>query len=279
MKIPDNITLPFFAYGLFKPGQLCFYRIKELVKNVSSAEIEGILKERDGIPLLVLSEGTKIKGALIQFKEGFEEEAYKRIIEIEPDEVYQWKENVRALGNICANVLLGRRPDKGSTDLEHVDNWDGRKDPYFLDAIEEIEVILRDNSKFDWDFKKLFRLQMAYSLLWICLERYAGLRYHFGEEVSKKLRYIADEDGFIGALKKYVKRTGEVHSATDPRKRSKLDPDDSRKSIDYYYQVRCNSIHRGKAVVKDFDILRESAEELLNIFKDMLSIAWDTSVL
>jgi len=33
MKPPRNIELPFFTYGLFKPGQLCFFRIKEFTKE------------------------------------------------------------------------------------------------------------------------------------------------------------------------------------------------------------------------------------------------------
>jgi hypothetical protein len=29
MNPPDDIGLPFFAYGLFKPGQLCYSRIRD----------------------------------------------------------------------------------------------------------------------------------------------------------------------------------------------------------------------------------------------------------
>ena len=89
MKSPDKTELPFFAYGLFKPGQLCFFRIKDLVDGICAAEVDGFLKERDGIPLLIRSSHSRIRGVLIRFRDGCEIEAYKRIIGIEPDEVYR----------------------------------------------------------------------------------------------------------------------------------------------------------------------------------------------
>jgi hypothetical protein len=53
MNLPPNTSLPFFAYGLFKPGQLCFIRIHDLVNNIRETEVGGTLKERDAIPLLI----------------------------------------------------------------------------------------------------------------------------------------------------------------------------------------------------------------------------------
>ena len=56
MKLPNNTGLPFFAYGIFKPGQIAHFRIKDLVENTKDAEISGSLKERDGIPLLIIGQ-------------------------------------------------------------------------------------------------------------------------------------------------------------------------------------------------------------------------------
>jgi hypothetical protein len=272
MNLPNNTKLPFFAYGLFKPGQLCFFRIKDLVKNSFDAEVSGILKERDGIPLLILTNYSKVKGVLIQFKEEHELNAYKRIIEIEPDKVYQWQE-VQLADGTKANALLGKKHDSGSADLEHAEEWDSRTDPFFKDAVEEIETILKNNSEFRWDFKTILRLQMAYSLLWTALERYAGLRYHLGKKATEKVYRIAKEEAFAKSLKKHVRAPREVYCTSDLEK-CILDPDDSLKSIKYYYQVRSNAVHRGKAVARDFDILKSSLEELLGIFKDMLDEVW-----
>lgn len=273
MNLPRNTRLPFFAYGLFKPGQLCFFRIKDLVKITLNGKVAGYLKERDGIPLLALSGHSEIKGVLIQFEHGYEKEAYERIIGIEPDEVYYWKE-IGLLDGTRANVLIGKRPDRGSSDLEHIEEWDGKDDPYFKDAIEEVEDVLRDNSKFSWDFKPLLRLQMAYALLWTSLERYAGLRYHLGKRVNEKVYQIANEEAFCKSLREHVEHPREVYGSTDLEKYT-LDPNSPEKAIKYYYQVRSNAVHRGKAVGRDFDIVRNSLKELLAIFKYMLKEAWD----
>jgi hypothetical protein len=274
MNLPNNTKLPFFAYGLFKPGQLCFFRIKDWVKNSFDAEVSGILKERDGIPLLILSNYSKVKGVLIQFKEEHELNAYKRIVEIEPDEVYKWQE-VQLTDGTKANALLGRRYDRGSADLEHAEEWDGRTDPFFKDAVEEIEAILKNNSEFRCCFKTILRLQMAYSLLWTALERYAGLRYYLGKKdtTKKKVYQIAKEEVFAKSLKKHVRTPRDIYCTSDLEKYT-LDPDDPDKSIKYYYQVRSNAVHRGKAIDRDFDILKNSLEELLGIFKDMLNEVW-----
>ena len=273
MNIPNNTKLPFFAYGLFKPGQLCFFRIKNLVKEYSEAELSGRLKERDGIPLLILDSCSKVKGFLIQFIDENEVNAYKRIIGIEPEEVYKWQE-IQLADGTKANALLGRKDDRGSSDLEHTEEWDSRTDLFFKDAVEEIETLLNNNSEFNCDnFKTIFRLQMAYSLLWSALERYAGLRYHLGTKVTEKVYQIAEEEVFAKSLKRHVKDRREVYSTSDLTK-CILDPDEPRKSIKYYYQVRSNAVHRGKAVARDFYILKYSLEELIGIFKDMLAEAW-----
>lgn len=273
MKLPRNIELPFFTYGLFKPGQLCFFRIKEFTEEISKGTIFGILKERDGIPLLIQQNYSKVKGFLIYFYSGKEDDAYKRIIEIEPEKVYKWGEAV-ANNNINANVLIGRRELRGSSDLEHCEEWDGKSDPYFRDGLEEVERFLEENQNFNLDYKTLFQLQMAYTLLWSCIERYASLRYHLGSNVAKKVQQIAKEDSFTDSLKRNVKNKRQLFSTTDLRKYV-LDPDDPIKSIDYYYQVRSNAVHRGKAVVRDFETVKSSLRELLEIFKDILNKAFE----
>lgn len=57
----------FFAYGLFKPGQLAFHKIQDLVKDSLDAKVVGKLKDRDGIPIYVNEGNNHVKGALIFF--------------------------------------------------------------------------------------------------------------------------------------------------------------------------------------------------------------------
>ena len=276
MNLPNRKDLPFFAYGIFKPHQLGFSRIKELTKSINEGKVEGILKERDGVPLLISSSESWIKGFLIYFNGGKEKEAYNRITEIEPDVVYRWDEikvNIKENEIITANVLLGKREQRGSSDLENCDEWDGKSDPLFKYGLEEVEVILKDNPDFDWEYRSLFRLQMAYALLWSAIERYASLKYHLGDQVCKKVFRIAEENSFIESLKRNVASARTVFSAADLEKRT-LDPNDPGKSIRYYYQIRSNAVHRGKAVTRDFETVKLSLKELLAIFRDLLNEAF-----
>lgn len=272
MNIPWDISLPFFAYGVFKPGQLSFTRINGLARQTVKASVNGFLKERDGVPLLIKSNNLEVKGYLVYFYDGKEVEAYKRIAKIEPNKIYKW-DIIKINDEIDANVLLGRRNDRGSSDLEHCEEWNGKDDPFFNQALEEVEEILKNNSSSGRDYRTLFRLQMAYTLLWSAIERYAGLKYHLGKNTCKKVFQIADEKCFADSLKKNVKNTRKVYNTTDLDK-CILDPDKPRKSLEYYYQVRSNAVHRGKSVVSDFNTVRCSLEELLAIFKDMLDEAF-----
>jgi hypothetical protein len=276
MNLPEKTESPFFAYGLFKPGELCYFRIRELVdkKRVTKAKVNGRLKERDGIPLL--DEGDlKIEGYLIYFKNGKEIEAYERIIDIEPDKVYYWDHIIDLENNMSANVLRGKKLTSGCSELEHWTSWTGRTDPFFKVALDEVELIYKEVSskKHDDDsdfFRSLFRLQMGYMLLWSSIERYAGLRYHLKKDVTKKVKQIAiKETKFADSLKRHVKRKDTITGAAD-LKPYNLDPNNPKDSIDYYYQVRSNVVHRGKARDKDFYILMSALKELLPIFRELL---------
>jgi len=114
---------------------------------------------------------------------------------------------------------------------------------------------------------------MAYTLLWTAIERYAGLRYHLGKDVQKKVYQIASEDIFARSLKRHVKHPRYVFRTNDLSKYT-LDPNSPEKSIKYYFQVRSNSVHRGKVAGNDFDIIKNSLQELLYIFKEMLNAVW-----
>lgn len=270
MRLPARTDLPFFAYGTFKPGQLCFARIRQFVSERIEASIPGILKERDGIPLLVNDPTSKnlIKGVILSFSFENKIEAYKQIIEIEPDEVYVWKELTTESG-IVANTFVGKRATRGSSDLEHIDQWDGRTDPFFTTAIEEIHDIIEKNVHFDHECRSLFRLQMAYSLLWSAIERYVSLKYSLAADPMQKIVKIADEVTFKESLKRNVTEKREIYNSKNFDKEI-LDSEFPVKSIKYYYQVRSNSLHRGKAMFRDFDTVRNSTIELLAIFKDLL---------
>jgi hypothetical protein len=267
---PAQIGLPFFAYGIFQPGQLGYYRLRELVQESRrDCSMKGSLRIRDGLPLIDPDGADDVAGVILVFKPEEVSEAYKRIGDIEPDKHYRWDQ--RAAQGIPVNVLVGRSPKKGSVEAEK--EWDGRNDPLFTSALEVIEETLED-SRFDWDLKPLFRLQMAYLLLWSSIERYVSLRYHLGDRVTEKVNALADEMVFVSALREKVQRERTLFRADRPGQKVVLDPNRPRKSLEYYYQIRSNITHRGKAVVRDHQILEASLSELLYIFRCVLKAAF-----
>lgn len=271
--------LPFFAYGLFKPGQLGFLRLQMFVQHIEpDCVLNGTLRERDGLPIIDKEGRDEVTGSVLIFENQKTREAYESINEIEPSNHYRWEvANVRTgQGREEANVLFGRSPKRGSAPLKESE-WDGRKDPFFTSALVVVQETLEQNKTFEGDLKRLFRLQMAYLLLWSAIERYASLRYHLGGEVSRKVSKMANEKAFGESLKVHVSKEREIYRADKPRDKELLDSSDPGKSLDYYYQVRSNATHRGKAAIRDFDTLKCSLKELHAIFCDVLNEAFKAS--
>jgi hypothetical protein len=270
MEHPANVDRPFFAYGLFRPGQLAFFQLRELVsKVIEPAQVAGSLLLRDGLPIIDPAGHGYTTGALLVFFSEQAEEAYDRISAMEPDKHYRWQQ-VQVDGT-CANVLVGRSPAKGSVPCED-EEWNGWDDPLFTAALDVVEEILTSQN-FTWDLKPLFRLQMAYLLLWSSIERYVSLRYHLGDKVSQKVSQLAREPAFAEGLRRHVKDRRAVYRADRPGDKIVLDPRLPDKAVGYYYQVRSNITHRGKGAVLDYELLENSLAELLPIFRDVLKAA------
>jgi hypothetical protein len=275
MDIPKRHDLPFFAYGIFKPGQLAYQRIGEFVcRSEENCQVHGELRIRDGLPILNPDGGGSVRGTILFFEPGATEKAYQRIVEIEPDKQYKW--GVAPSGNQSVNLLLGRSPRKGSTEAE-TSEWDGRNDPLFTAALDVVGETLVANWESGWDLKPTFRLQMAYLLLWSSIERYVSMRYHLGDNATAKLKYLAEEPAFCRALQANVKSKRSVFRADRPDKAYLLDASQPQESREYYYQVRCNIMHRGKGIPRDHEIVRDSLSELLTIFTAVKDAAFEFS--
>jgi hypothetical protein len=271
MDLPSNYTLPFFSYGLFQPGQIGFHSLRPYLHSHEPGwHVEGDLLQRDGLPIL-LEGDNKVHGTLMRFKDRHAAHAYLVIAKLEPDKLYRWAETKAAKSGdrVDVNVLEGVKAHRGSHPLE-TPAWDGQKEPLFSSALEVVSETLEQNRTFDWDLKELFRLQMAYMLLWSAIERYASFRYHLGDRVMDKVNALAENLVFREALREIVKDSRTIYRADDPEKRETLDPANPAKSLRYYFQVRSNITHRGKAAYSDHGTLVESLEELLAIFRRVL---------
>lgn len=114
-----------------------------------------------------------------------------------------------------------------------------------------------------------FKLQMAFMLLWSSIDRYCTLKYCEGLNFKQYRQMLSQEKSFKNALKKHCGSQRSVYSVQDLREYI-LNHENSSYSLNYYYTIRCNVVHRGKAIHNDEYILRQSLTELLNIFRDVL---------
>lgn len=261
-----DTQLPFFSYGFFRPGEISFLGIKDFVLSATLLTIEGDLKLRDGVTLFKDHKNQKVDGYLITFKPGFEKKAYGFIDSLEPKKLFKWKK--KCVNNISFNILYGVKSDRGSDDIREAKwrtIWD---DPFFTSALEVLDEI--PNEKFAWNLKPLFKLQMKYMLLWTILERFSFLRYSLGGGAAARNKLLAENEYFKEALLNIVKNERIVFSSENPVKKETLSASDPQQSLDYYYQVRCNITHRGKAVTKDHDMVEKSFNELFNITKNII---------
>jgi hypothetical protein len=159
LALPDDPNLPFFAYGAFKPGEVAFDQISDLLAtNPILSSVKGNLKVRDGLPLFDSSGAGRVRGFLLTFRDESRLQAYEKICSFEPKKVYYWTKG--QLSDVTANVLHGKKLDKGRpTDLES-EEWSFRMDPVFnngLDVIKEIADELAGHTfesappeSFDW---------------------------------------------------------------------------------------------------------------------------------
>jgi hypothetical protein len=215
---------------------------------------------------------------LIHFLGGAIREAYEVIASVEPDKLYRWREyNACKDGETAdANVLFGRKPLRDSHPMEDSE-WDGKKEPLFTVALEVVRETLEQNREFTWDLKPLFRLEMAYTLLWSAIERFAAFKYHMGENVMRKVTQLADEPSFASGLRELVTQPREIFRTDNPERKLRLDPGNPSESIQYYYQIRSNIVHRGKATCRDHDILAQALGELLPLFERVLDSEFSAS--
>jgi hypothetical protein len=274
LKPPPDISLPFFAYGLFRPGQIAYFQIRQYVQEaIAGVEVKGQLRIRDGLPMIDPDGTGAVEGVLIHFRSSAALEAYDRIAKLEPDKQYRW--DVATVHDAGVNTLFGRSPRKGSIALEETDEreWNGWNDPLFTTALGVVEETIAANRNATRTMEPLFRLQMAYLLLWSAIERYVALRYHLAGKIMEKIGHLGQEPAFAAALSQHVSESRTVIRADHPQNSYTLQSSRPAEAVNYYYQIRSNITHRGKGVFRDHETLLKSAAEMLYIFRTVLTEA------
>ena len=276
LDFPEDIGLPFFAYGIFKPGQLAYSKIRNHVdeENLRHIEIGYGMRHRDGVPILMHGEcgHCHTKGVVITFRRNQERKAYDIIRKTLLNALYQWK--TIEINGKDVNILFGVDPDNGSDPIEshreRVD-FDGKNDPLFNEAMELIERNL--NSDNACNMESFFELQMNYMLLWTAIDRYSSLKFNRPYKNQNYERF-ANQKAFRDGIKRYGGGYHRPVYSTDDLRMHEFNVDDHIESIYYYYTLRCNVVHRGKSMFNDYDLLETATRELLEIFKDVLRVTF-----
>ena len=93
MDHPVDLKRPFFAYGIFRPGELGFFQLREFVGKIEQpSQVTGCLRLRDGLPILDRAGSGMVTGTLLHFATAQAAEgAYGRITALEPEKQYRWE--------------------------------------------------------------------------------------------------------------------------------------------------------------------------------------------
>ncbi len=243
------------------------------------------------------SKKNTVKGYVIHFRKEIAEEAYQCICNMEPYTLYQWQV-VPLKNGICnvltARVDYKTNEVEGAIEnTADFHDWHCINDPlldvgmeylkyqYFIPLVDKempfccgdtrklLEKLREKGTHGPHMYIELFTLQMGYVFLWTILDRYKSLKYGLNlcqstqnsnmandfiwSEVVKKICFLLDRNG----EKKLLRKVPESRMAYYPNssKSSKF-----LKSIllNNLYNVRCNAVHRGKAVIEDRQLLRDA---------------------
>ncbi|MDC1370260.1 hypothetical protein N8289_00305 [Flavobacteriales bacterium] len=275
--LPADLSLPFFTYGIFRPGEIPYIGIKEYIDRVEPIQLQGKLVHRDGVLLFNNDDSQdQVIGYLIYFKENKNEDAYNFISTLEPEKLFVWEmKEEKKHGKL--NLLIGKTTKRGSVSTEQVgESFFGHStvnDPYFTTGLSMLKNF--QLPKKSEQLKSSFEVQMHYLFLWTILERFTFFRYSLGGGATMRVNKLAANRYFIKAIELHIKplknnRRRKIFSALN-LKVYVLNETKPKKVIEYYYQVRSNLTHRGKGIEDDYAIIRDAFQDLLNITEFVLN--------
>jgi hypothetical protein len=276
---PADLSRPFFAYGLLKPGELAFSIVEPCVRSRDRAWARGTLWLRDGIPLFDHDADGQVAGWLLWFDPARLGKAWEAICSFEPAKQYRWAVVQAYSGGkkTDANVLVGRQVRTGSA-RENVQQWSAARDLVFTEGLDEVERLASeaapdgsvhaqpDTPELRGSF---FRLQAAYLLLWSIVERYTALRFGPGLDPWARIKQLGNDKSFLQAVTDADIKPGVVVDSRDPGRRHQLAANGAG-AAEYFYQVRSNLSHRGKSAFQDAQLLHKAVTELWRAMRILL---------
>ena len=277
---PPDVNLPFFSYGAFKPGQLAFTQLEVFIDPERPPErvsVSGTLLVRDGLPLFAPG-AHLIEGYVLHFKKEDRERAYKVIRTFEPAEIYKWASlDLDDEGLLRGNVLLGKFLDQGNPALLEKNSWSFSDDPVFKEGLAVVAEVIEEDcdsqkeQKRHFDWARFFRLQMAYLLLWSAVQRFTCFCYSPRLSDADRNKRLSADHRFKQALLEIQPQVRSVSTSLRPDKVYCLNVESPKDAVDYYFQIRCNLSHRGKANYVDLETLDSSLWELYQILSRILA--------
>lgn len=287
IEIIDD-SQPFFAYGVFKKGELAYAQIRDHVEKTEKAQVSGSLFHEDGLILLYPDEQNEpVSGNLIQFRDQQHARmAYQKITDSEPISHYIWSTlKLDEPSDQIANVLIDKRVNEQSESTAPKyrypkQQWTGRDDdPLFTDGLDSVKKVYNETRNLEQQpTEAFFRCQMAYLLLWSAVDRYISLKYgksYRESQYDKRARFSNQEKEAIeNALQcefcNISIEEGDYRRIVASNRLSKSDSipgSEPEKLINYYYSIRNNVVHRGKGAIEDKRFIEEGLIDLYNIFR------------
>lgn len=120
---PQNLDVPYFAYGLFQAGELCHPRIEPFLRVAPVCDrIHGSLLVRDGLPLVSLHAGNgSVEGSVLHFRVETRRDAYEEVAAFEPSAHYRWADTTTIVTGLrvtsSSSAARARGTPKSSTAL------------------------------------------------------------------------------------------------------------------------------------------------------------------
>lgn len=273
VELPDDELFyqrPFFAYGIFKEGQLAYSKIEDFTEQIEPGDIPRKLYIRDGLPVILGEddENYNTKGDKVYFNE--KKKAYEIISNTQPGNIFKW--DTKVIGDETFNILITENIEGTFVNVDkdgnYLDDFDGSDDPFFSRVPSFIDNELKKIDVEDDD--SIFKIQMYYMLLWSAIDRYCTLKYDVSNKQSDYLKKLSEDEVFIEAFESVrPKARDEIRSAINA---SPFYFNRRRKNyiINYYYTIRSNVVHRGKEGKNNIDALKDSLYDLLDIFNEMI---------
>lgn len=290
LGLPNDTSLPFLAYGFFKPHQLAYSRIKGYIYNrPKNVKINNILNHVNGMPVLEYEtrDNLEVDAYIMEFKYRKQKKAYNIIGGSKKIFIYKW--DVITIEDKEVNVLMNSSDKSFPIYTYKWDTYDWRDDPIFkytLLYLDENITKLKnslDTQSVEKNFISFIDVQSLYMTLWTALDRFLTFRYGYYQ--NRNVKELSKEYFFKEALEKHYDALYQMNFFENEYQNKdwqknvfsakylteyELNPDKPGCSAMYYYTLRNNVVHAGKMLPQEVNIILNALLGLTEIFRDIL---------